>query len=115
MAGNGREEWVLIHLEVQIQEESEFPRRMFVYNYREFDRYNKTVVSLAVWAMTGKPGGQTVFPTTCGAAKSAFARHWNRNLRQELTDLEKEKQMPYITSFERMAKEEGMPQGRRNT
>lgn len=45
---DGQEEWVLIHLEVQSQEESEFARRMFVYNYRVFDRYNRTVVSLAV-------------------------------------------------------------------
>ncbi|WP_256871763.1 hypothetical protein [Nostoc sp. TCL26-01] len=31
---NGEESWVLIHLEVQAQEESDFPRRMYTYNYR---------------------------------------------------------------------------------
>jgi hypothetical protein len=45
---NGQEEWVLIHVEVQSQEEAEFPRRMYVYHYRLFDRYNRLVVSLAV-------------------------------------------------------------------
>ena len=32
------------------QVEAEFPKRMYVYNYRLFDRYNRTVVSLAVLA-----------------------------------------------------------------
>jgi hypothetical protein len=45
---DGQEAWVLIHVEVQSQEEPEFPRRMFTYNTRIFDLYNRTVVSLAV-------------------------------------------------------------------
>ncbi|MDZ7970705.1 MAG: cytosolic protein [Nostoc sp. DedSLP03] len=44
----GEEEWLLIHVEVQSQEETDFPKRMFVYNYRIFDRYNRSVASLAV-------------------------------------------------------------------
>ncbi len=45
---SGREEWVLIHIEVQSQEEADFARRMYVYHYRLFDRYDRAVVSLAV-------------------------------------------------------------------
>jgi hypothetical protein len=45
---DGQEAWILIHVEVQSQEEAAFPQRMFVYNYRIFDLYNRTVVSLAV-------------------------------------------------------------------
>ncbi|BBD62768.1 hypothetical protein NIES2109_56180 (plasmid) [Nostoc sp. HK-01] len=44
----GEESWLLIHVEVQSQEESDFPKRMFVYNYRIFDRYDRSVASLAV-------------------------------------------------------------------
>ena len=44
----GEESWLLIHLEVQAQEENEFPQRMFVYNYRIYDKYKKPVASLAV-------------------------------------------------------------------
>jgi hypothetical protein len=47
---NGRETWVLIHIEVQTQRERNFARRMYYYNTRIFDRYNRTVVSLAVLA-----------------------------------------------------------------
>jgi Domain of unknown function (DUF4351)/Putative transposase, YhgA-like len=45
---NGKEEWILIHIEVQSQEEGEFAMRMFIYNYRIFDKYKKTVASLAI-------------------------------------------------------------------
>jgi hypothetical protein len=47
---DGEETWVLIHIEMQSQRDEDFPRRMYVYNYRLFDRYNRTVVSLAVLA-----------------------------------------------------------------
>jgi hypothetical protein len=45
---DGQEQWILIHVEVQTAEEADFARRMYVYNYRLFDRYNREVVSLAV-------------------------------------------------------------------
>jgi hypothetical protein len=45
---SGAEEWLLIHIEVQSQVDAGFPRRMFVYNYRTFDKYNREVVSLAI-------------------------------------------------------------------
>ncbi len=47
---DGSEEWLLIHIEVQGQREKDFERRVFVYNYRIFDKYNRTVVSLVVLA-----------------------------------------------------------------
>ncbi|OCQ90737.1 cytosolic protein [Oscillatoriales cyanobacterium USR001] len=45
---NGTETWVLIHVEVQSQEESEFTERMFVYHYRIYDKYRHQVVSVAI-------------------------------------------------------------------
>ncbi len=39
---------VFIHIEVQSQEETNFPHRMFVYNYRIYDSKNAEVVSLAI-------------------------------------------------------------------
>jgi len=47
---DGAEAWMLIHLEVQTRRERGFARRMFVYNCRIADRYNREVVSLAVLA-----------------------------------------------------------------
>ncbi len=46
---SGVEQWILIHIEVQMDDESEFPVRMFIYHYRIFDKYNRReVVSFAV-------------------------------------------------------------------
>jgi len=45
---DGKEQWLLIHIEVQGYPQEEFSKRMYVYNYRIFDRYNRDVVSLAV-------------------------------------------------------------------
>lgn len=49
-ATGGTETWVVVHVEVQGQYEADFARRMYVYNYRLFDRYNRQIVSLAVLA-----------------------------------------------------------------
>ncbi|NEX23669.1 DUF4351 domain-containing protein [Thiorhodococcus mannitoliphagus] len=45
---DGRETWVLVHVEVQSDAHAVFPKRMFRYNYRIRDRYDRSVVSLAV-------------------------------------------------------------------
>jgi hypothetical protein len=49
-ANDGQETWVLIHVEVQGQVDATFAKRMYVYNYRLFDRYDRQVVSLAILA-----------------------------------------------------------------
>src|SRR5574343_225310 len=45
---DGSERWVYVHLEVQGSAQAEFAERMFVYNYRLYDRYRQPVASLAV-------------------------------------------------------------------
>ena len=46
----GIETWVLIHVEIQTRRDENFARRMYVYNYRVADRYDRRVASLAVLA-----------------------------------------------------------------
>ncbi len=45
---DGREVWLLIHIEIQGKKEEVFPERMFIYGYRIYDRHHRPVVSLAV-------------------------------------------------------------------
>ncbi len=45
---SGQEQWVLVHIEVQMTDEAGFPRRMYVYNCRIFVMYNREVASFAV-------------------------------------------------------------------
>jgi hypothetical protein len=48
--GHSSKAWVLIHVEVQGDPETAFARRMYIYNYRLFDRYERQVASLAILA-----------------------------------------------------------------
>ncbi len=47
---SGEESWIYIHLEVQGSPQTEFAERMFVYNYRLYDRYHHPVASMAILA-----------------------------------------------------------------
>lgn len=50
---DGQEDWIYIHLEIQGTAQAAFAERMFVYNYRIFDRYRRPVASMAVLADDG--------------------------------------------------------------
>jgi len=45
---DGAEQWLLIHIEIQGYKQQTFPERMYIYNYRIFDKFRKDVVSLAL-------------------------------------------------------------------
>jgi hypothetical protein len=45
---NGEEKWLLIHIEVQGYEDINFPLRMFTYNYRSFDKFNRPIAAIAI-------------------------------------------------------------------
>lgn len=186
---NGEENWLLLHIEVQSQEEKDFARRMFVYNYRIFDRYNRDVVSLAVLGDDRPTWRPSLYKFELWRCRKEFEfpviklldclpradeleksdnpmatvvlahlraletrkepgerRNWKfrlvRNLyergmaateirqlfrlidwmmqlprdieglfREDLNRMEEDKHMPYVTSIERLAREEGLEQG----
>jgi predicted transposase/invertase (TIGR01784 family) len=45
---SGIEKWFLIHTEVQGYVDKQFQKRMYIYNYRSYDRFNQEVVALAI-------------------------------------------------------------------
>jgi hypothetical protein len=45
---NGQEQWVLIHCEVQGKRDEQFPKRMFVYSYRLYDKFQRPIISCAI-------------------------------------------------------------------
>ena len=51
---NGKEQWILIHIEVQSENKSDFPERMFRYFYRIYDRHQEKVVAIAVHTSPSK-------------------------------------------------------------
>ena len=65
----GDQKLLYIHVEVQGQRDQNFARRMYVYHYRIFDRYDAQPVSLAVLAdeqVNWKPEGFTYNHFGCG-------------------------------------------------
>lgn len=47
---NGKEQWLLLHIEIQHTKKKTFPEVMFTYFYRIYDRYHQDVASLAILA-----------------------------------------------------------------
>ena len=45
----GKEQWILVHIEVQGYEDDEFAERMFTYFYRIYDKYKKDISALAIF------------------------------------------------------------------
>ena len=46
---NGKEEWILVHIEIQGGRTKDFPQRMFQYWYRIYDRYGVDITALAIF------------------------------------------------------------------
>ncbi len=46
---SGEETWVMLHIDVQSQHETNFTKRMYQYNYRLFDRYDRPIVTLVIF------------------------------------------------------------------
>jgi hypothetical protein len=186
---DGDEAWLLIHIEIQGQPEETFPQRVFRYNIRSFERYNRPVVSLVVltdeqvgwrpdafeygrwnartridflpvklleyrgreseWQQDANPFAQVVLAHLQALnsrndprgrqryklqlVKGLYNRGWTaedvrqlfrlidwlldlppefqHEFRDEIEKWEEERRMPYVTSIERLAKEEGIAQG----
>ena len=51
---NGKENWLLIHIEIQNQKEAEFSERVYIYSTRLFDKFRRSVASFAVLGDTDR-------------------------------------------------------------
>ena len=45
---NGEEKWLLLHIEFQQAKEKEFEIRIYIYNYRIFNKYKKETISFVI-------------------------------------------------------------------
>ncbi len=51
---NGKENWLLLHIEIQNQKEEEFSERVYIYSTRLFDKFRRAVASFAVLGDTDR-------------------------------------------------------------
>ena len=63
---DGKEKWILVHIEVEASANADFSKRMFKYFYRIFDKFDREIVAFAV--MTGP----SVSEKTLGFSYSYF-------------------------------------------
>ena len=77
---DGKEQWFIIHVEIQVQGQDEFPVRMFTYNYRAFDIHKKEVVSLAVLADDDPDWRPSSYGYSCLGLGMNFTFHTNKLL-----------------------------------
>jgi hypothetical protein len=187
---DGADEFVFVHIDVQGSVDRGFAERVFVYNYRIYDRYRRPVASLALLAdgnRRWKPSGfdyklfgcamgiqfpiaklsdyaarleellehPNVFALVTAAhiltqqtkhrdverheaksllARKLYQRDFDRQriidlfniidwimqipeplqlqLMRDISELERERNMPYISSFQRLGRQEGLLEGR---
>ncbi|MCF2446321.1 hypothetical protein L0657_20350 [Dyadobacter sp. CY345] len=50
----GKEDWILVHIEVQGYDDKDFAKRMFTYFYRILDKYGKPVTAIAIFTDANK-------------------------------------------------------------
>ncbi len=62
----------MIHTEIQAHKETDFPHRVYVYNYRIHDLYNRPAVSLAVLADEDKKWYPSVYSHELWGCRTEF-------------------------------------------
>jgi hypothetical protein len=99
----GKQVWLLLHVEVQSQWESGFAQRAFVYNFRIFDLHQQVPVSLAILCderSSWRPQNFVVtYPDT------------RLNFEFGTQTFEEERKVTYVTNAERIGFERGILEG----
>ncbi|GLU52556.1 hypothetical protein Dfri01_20170 [Dyadobacter frigoris] len=69
----GKEEWILVHIEVQGYNDKEFAKRMFTYFYRIPDKYGKPVTAIAIFTDRNKKYHPSVFEYEFLGTRNTFS------------------------------------------
>jgi hypothetical protein len=79
---------VLVHIDVQSQHETDFAKRMYVYHYRIFDRYEREVATFAIYADESKKWQPKHYETELWETKLRFDYSTVKLLDYEIAELE---------------------------
>jgi len=58
---NGKEKWILVHIEVQSSYKANFSARMFKYFYRIFDKYEEKIAAIAIFTNEKHPKNSGIY------------------------------------------------------
>ena len=76
----GKELWVLLHIEVQGEKQIHFEKRLFEYYYRLYDRYNIPIVTLAVLADDNRAWRPSIYQAEVWGTEILFFRFFTIKL-----------------------------------
>ena len=51
---DGTDQWLYVHIEVQMHHDPDLPKRLFIYHYRIFDKYGVSPLTLAILGDTSR-------------------------------------------------------------
>ena len=122
---NGEEKWLLIHIEIQGYAEEAFPERMYIYNYRIFDKKRKDVLSLALLTDNDPSFRSDEYRRSLWGVEVIFRYRivkvidWimkvpeglDTKIFNEIKAVKEASRMPYITTAERIGMQQCMQKG----
>ena len=86
---SGREEWILVHVEVQGSNDKFFEKRMFTYYYRILDKYDREITSVAIFTDKRKNFRPSVYKKDFLGASIIYKFNVYKVLDAKVEDLEK--------------------------
>lgn len=88
---NGEDKWVLIHIEVQDNASKDFPKRMFRYFYRIYDKFDKEVYAIALLTDDGRSDYPDYFHYSFYGTKVDYTYNIYKFHEHDIPELEKSK------------------------
>ncbi len=85
---NGREEWILVHIEIQGYADKNFPERIYQYYSRIYDKYGKDITAIAIFTDDQASFHPDTFEQECLGTKLTFVFNTYKILNQSETELQ---------------------------
>jgi hypothetical protein len=92
---------IFIHIEVQGKKDKYFPERTYVYNYRIYDKKREGITEVITLVVLTDEN------------PNYRPDEFQKQLIYKIDRLEEENNMPYVTSWEKFAREEGIQLGKK--
>jgi hypothetical protein len=86
---DGKEEWMLVHIEIQGYADKDFAKRMFTYFYRILDKYNKPVTAIVLYTDAGKNFHPVAYEYNNLGTSIIFRFNTYKIIEQDENDLQK--------------------------
>ncbi|MGB1206441.1 MAG: Rpn family recombination-promoting nuclease/putative transposase, partial [Chitinophagales bacterium] len=88
---NGKEKWILVHIEVQSSYKANFSARMFKYFYRIFDKYEQEIAAIAIFTNEKHPKNYNIYNTEFFGTQIIYKYNTYKISEQSVESLQKHK------------------------